>query len=526
MDLEGWPSSLGWRVVPALGIVAAGCSLLLGPAPTYREPGEGGRDAGPDAAREDAASEDASLDGAIRGDGGCREAFTDCVPVANTVYECSAGECAIASCVDGWGDCDDRSETGCEHPLNDVMRCGSCMTSCHWECASRECNDPVETVPGYANGCSLLRDRTVRCWGDNEHGQLGLGTTSPTPSVGPQGIVQRVFDVPVGVGHLADVVQFSLGTFFACAVTGSGEMLCWGANDSGQCGQGSLAEPNYRTARTVTRLGGGDAIGPVSAVAANAMHACAVLADTTVACWGHNTDLQVGSADDPVLLPTRVAGLTGVRSVGVGVRLSCALTTAGEVWCWGSNSDGSLGRGTTGAPSAVPAAVVAVTGSGRLSAVEELAVGSTHACARLGGEVVCWGSNGNGELGDGTMTARERPVYVMDGAARLSGVTAIAASTNFTCAMVGGHPRCWGRNNAGQLADGTLGEAQPSPTFVVVEDGSRLADASVLRAGGVGGCAHQRGAPHCWGLNAFGQAGNGDRMTRSHATPVLPPLLP
>ncbi len=275
-------------------------------------------------------------------------------------------------------------------------------------------------------------------------------------------------------------------------------------------------------ARLVRNLDSGGRLTDVTSISTGFFHACASRTDGTVACWGGNANLVVGATANPQPTPTTV------RAVVAGAEVSCALTRTGEVWCWGANATGSLGRGTTGADSGVPMPVRSVSGPGNLTGVDEIAAGGEHVCARLGGEVVCWGSNTYGQLGDGTTTNRPRPVYVLTGAARLAGADALALGVGHSCARVGAEIRCWGRNTVGQVGDGTFTSPRTAPARVVRVGAIALSGGSMLRAGGgaVHTCVQIGPQPHCWGWNAMGELGNGDRITRDGATPVLAPLLP
>ncbi len=447
-------------------------------------------------------------------------AADSCPAIAETSFSCVSEACAVASCGMGFGDCDTSAANGCEQPLNTVTYCGSCGTSCSWECAGGSCSDPVRTVAGYDHTCALLAGGTIRCWGANDSGQLGTGLTSGTPSLRPDSLVRRIL-APVGVGTLEGVTDVVSGIYFSCALVSAGQVLCWGADDVGQLGLRSIGT----TSPYASVVGTSTPLTSVSSLSAGLFHACASRTDGTVSCWGGNGRGQVGATVDPQPNPTTVAGLVDVVSVSVGGEVSCAIVSGGEVWCWGKNSTGQLGRGSSGPDSTTPAPVVAVSGPGNLAGVDEVSVGPDHVCARIGDEVVCWGAGSHGELGNGTASGSGRPTYVLDGGARLSGVTSISAGFNFSCAAVGGGIQCWGRNNAGQLGDGTLND-RTTPVDVLREGGSPLRSGGPLVHSMVHSCVQSAANPVCWGLNAWGQLGNGGRMTRMGATDVLPPILP
>ncbi|AYM95859.1 IPTL-CTERM sorting domain-containing protein [Acidovorax sp. 1608163] len=336
--------------------------------------------------------------------------------------------------------------------------------------------------------CAVSAAGAAQCWGVNDFGQLGDGSTTDRAS-------------PVAVTGLgAGVAAIAVGGFHACALTTVGSLQCWGAN-AGQLGDGS--HTNRATPVVVSVLGS-----RAVAIAGGGLHTCGWSEGGAAQCWGRNVEGQLGdgSTTDRTL-PVAVSGLgSGVAAVRGGDAHTCAVTKAGAAQCWGRNNYGQLGNGST-ADSALPVAVIGL-GSG----VVAIAVGRNHTCAlTTAGAVQCWGRNYPGQLGDGTTTDSAVPVAVTGLG---SGVVAIAAGGAYTCALtVAGAVQCWGENSMGQL--GHSGATSTTPVGV-----SGLGSgATAITAGFEHACALTAGGvAQCWGNNATGQLGDGS-TTRSN-TPV------
>jgi alpha-tubulin suppressor-like RCC1 family protein len=201
-----------------------------------------------------------------------------------------------------------------------------------------------------------------------------------------------------------------------------------------------------------------------------------------------------------------------LRALSLGhTHFGCVIRCDGGVWCWGSNTNGQLGDGTTGSR-ATPVAVRGLDGP-----ATALATGYQHACAVVRGALFCWGSNEWGQLGDGTRNEGHHPGQVAGLDAR---VVSVAAGGVHTCALLeDGSLRCWGHNLYGALGDGSAVD-RLTPRAVVA-----LAEpiASVV-AGQYSTCALSRkGTVSCWGFNVFGVLGDGTVVNRSAPSPVTLP---
>jgi alpha-tubulin suppressor-like RCC1 family protein len=231
------------------------------------------------------------------------------------------------------------------------------------------------------------------------------------------------------------------------------------------------------------------------ATGASGEHTCVIVAGGQVKCWGYN---EYGQLGDNTLVPIQrtpvtVVGLTGATALASARSHSCAIVAEGQVKCWGYNGSGQLGDGTLN-HRRTPVTVTGLTGA------TALAAGNGHTCALVAnGQVTCWGANGAGQLGDGTRINAPTPVSVTG----LTGVTALVAGAGHTCALVlGGQVKCWGNNWYGQLGDGTSFEAWTPVTVV------GLTDATALEAGASHTCAIAAGGQaKCWGYNDSGQLG-------------------
>ena len=252
-------------------------------------------------------------------------------------------------------------------------------------------------------------------------------------------------------------------------------------------------------------------------IAAGGFHTCALLNTGAVNCWGRNSYGQLGNGTTtdssvPVAVATFTDGSATAVSITAGSSHTCALLNTGAVNCWGSNGYGQLGNGTTTASSA-PVAVAAFT-VGSATAVS-ITAGNSHTCALLNtGAVNCWGCNGFGQLGNGTTTSSSAPVAV---AAFTDGATAVSITAGdfHTCAVLNtGAVNCWGYNFNGRLGNGNTNYSSAPVAVDPFTDVS--ATAVSITAGNSHTCAVlNTGAVNCWGYNDDGQLGNNTNTSSS-----------
>lgn len=408
----------------------------------------------------------------------------DVAGLTSGVSAISAGEnhtCALTTSggvkcwgANNWGQLGDGTTTSHSTPV-DVMGLTSGVSAL--------------TTGGYYT-CALTTSSEAKCWGYNLYGQLGDGTTTnrytPVDVVGLSGIVGTI---DTGYNH-------------TCVLTTAGKVKCWGSNSGGQLGDGTTSIRS--TPVDVAGLTNG-----VSTISAGDYHTCALTIDSGVKCWGNNSYGQLG--DDTTTSHSTlvdVVGLTsGISAIAAGGSHTCALSTGSGVKCWGYNNFGQLGDGTTTNHS-IPVDVVGLT-----SGIKAIAAGGLHTCALTTNDgVKCWGSNGNGQLGDGTFTSRSTP---MDVVGLTNGVSAIVAGGYHTCALTtSGGVKCWGWNIYGQLGDGSF----TSHTTPVDVEGLANGISAIVSEGNHTCALTTSGGVKCWGENFYGQLGDGTTTHRS--TPV------
>ena len=289
-----------------------------------------------------------------------------------------------------------------------------------------------------------------------------------------------------------------------CVLTTGGGMKCWGWNRYGAVGDGSTT--NRTSPVDVSGLTSG-----VTAIAAGSEHTCALTTSGGVKCWGYNAHSEVGDGTTTNrYTPVNVSGLTsGVTAIAAGGWHTCALTSGGGVKCWGINGHGELGNGTTTVTS------VPVNVSGLTSGVTAIAAGMDYTCAlTTGGGVKCWGWGQFGNLGDGSSTYSYTPVNV---SGLTSGVTAVTAGQQHMCALTsGGGVKCWGYNISGSLGDGTTTDRNTPVNVIGLTSG-----VIAISAGWDHTCAITTGGGlKCWGANNNGQLGDGTTTNRSTPTDV------
>ncbi|HET9596350.1 MAG TPA: hypothetical protein VFP65_12250 [Anaeromyxobacteraceae bacterium] len=354
---------------------------------------------------------------------------------------------------------------------------------------------------GAGHTCVLGDAGGVLCWGANASGQLGVGDTA-----------DRLAPVYVPLAGGAVAVSVSAGASHTCAVTAAGTLQCWGSNASAQLGLPTSVASSLVPAEVPALAG-------VEQVAAGAAHTCAVLAGGAVSCWGANDKGQVGAspaASPLVPAPARVSLPGPVSALATQADHTCAIVAAtGAVACWGANSQGQAGQSVSPNAPAVPGALVS-----SLTATA-LVAGGAHTCAlgvyNAAAGVYCWGDRSLGQTGNGTAGFSSTP---------LAAASLAPASGAADLLLAGRAHTCLGRTADGSIvcggADGSL-QVGAAPGATGLARGPTLGVPGALEAlvgGGDRGCARSGGALFCWGANEHGQLGDG--TTTDRAAPVLP----
>jgi alpha-tubulin suppressor-like RCC1 family protein len=334
----------------------------------------------------------------------------------------------------------------------------------------------------FACGAGTAHADLAEAWGYDVSGQLGNGTTTTSSTT------------PVAVNGLSsDVTAIAAGGDHSLAVQ-NGALYMWGKNANGQLGNNSTTDSSTPLPISGTLSSG------VTAIAGGDSYSLA-LQNGGVYSWGANGNGQLGLGNKLEHdTPTAITGTlsSGVSVIAAGKRHSLAIRNGG-VWAWGDNGSGQLGTGDT-TDTKVPVAIAGTLSSG----VSAIAAGANHSLAIQNGGVYSWGANGNGQLGDNTTTPELSPMAI--GGDLSSGVTAIAAGANYSLALRNGGVWAWGSNGNGQLGDGTDTDSS-TPIHV---DPADLTDIVAIAAGSHSSYALDAdGSLWVWGDNTYGDLGLG-----------------
>jgi alpha-tubulin suppressor-like RCC1 family protein len=375
------------------------------------------------------------------------------------------------------------------------------LTGCSPEATSPSATEPESNLAAVATGlrfrqidrfgghtCAVTPDNRAYCWGGNDQGQLGNGSTasSTAPSLVSGGLrFQHV----------------STGNLHSCGVTLDDRVYCWGFNFLGQLGDGTGYPENIRRLTPVLVAGGRR----FRQVRAGYAFTCALTTSSAAFCWGYNVFGQLGDGTRTTrYAPVQVKGGQKWRQINAGTEHICGVTQADRAFCWGMNFWGQLGDGTQN----VPGKPVPVAGGLRF---RQVSAGGAHSCGvTTSNRAYCWGRAEDGELGNGSEYPPTLSIWSPVAVATSVRFDYVMAGDDHTCGVaLSGRAFCWGRNSSGEVGNGTIGARQLTPARVV--GGLVFAQLRAARWATVALTAE--GVAYRWGIDAGNQV----------ATPVVFP---
>lgn len=404
------------------------------------------------------------------------------------------GKGACGVCVPGEVACDG---TGSIHTCQEDGSWGKtekCPTATP-ACSKDVCVGVTQLASGESHSCALLSDGTVRCWGSNAVGQLGVGldkATATQPS-------------PVG---LSEVVQISLGNMHSCALLKGGEVMCWGLNIYGAVGDGTGSSHSFSPKVVKSSL-------KFSQVVSAGYHSCAISVGGDVLCWGNNDYSQTGhQSPETIEIPSVVLGVSDAEKVVAGLSHTCILDSNKDVYCWGSNNEGQLGLPSSTQESFVPQKIVELSG-----VAENIISGDNHMIATKPSgdpgrilDVWFWGSGSHRQnfQNQGVNLFTPKKEILSDAGSKAERFFAGFRTTSYLAYGL--------IFSVGDNSDGQLGSGQKDASWGSAVLESLLFSVEVA-PGAKHMCARQEtGKVWCWGQGSQGQLGNGD--TSAHLTPV------
>ncbi len=338
---------------------------------------------------------------------------------------------------------------------------------------------------GTAHTCALLDDATIKCFGEGDAGRLGRGSTADVGRTAAS-MGNALLPINLGAGRTAKAI--ATGAAHTCALLDDDSVKCWGANDDGQLGLGDIdarGDDLNEMGDNLPTVSLGLPTGVrVTSIAAGDAHTCALLSTGTVKCWGSGGNGRLGSGDElsrgdeademgAALPVVDVGSGRTVKAITAGAAHTCALRDTNDVVCWGVGAAGRLGSGAENdignQAGEMGAALVPVAlGTGRTAVA--LSAGATHTCAVLDNATAkCWGNGASGRLGTGDLeNLGNQPNELGDSLSAISlgtgrTVRAIVAGASHTCAVLDDATlKCFGLASNGRIGSGgtdPLGDA-------------------------------------------------------------------
>ena len=402
----------------------------------------------------------------------------------------STDSCSTSTCSNGTCDPGETAE--------------SCPEDCGWVFLSAA--EGVDDTASHA--CAIRADQTLWCWGRNDHGQLGDGTRDN--NTGPVQVALNAGSTPTAV---------SCGGSHTCALFADNNVWCWGRGDLGQLGDGSGTDSSVPV---LVRMP--DGVTGFQAMDAGMNFTCALSLSGAVWCWGSQDKHVLGvPGNQNALVPVHaVANLDGqVTALSLGAEHACVHTSDDSIWCWGRDDKGQLGDGEQGRDRDTAEKVVNSANDGGFLTASAVTAGGKHTCAVTpGGLVFCWGLNDEGQTGNESTTDSDCPQPVSQDS--MTTALSVVAGFQDTCALDNaGGLWCWGDADQGEMGNGSVWDRQTTPFF----NPSFPTTAVVQVALAPGFVCAIDGSLRlwCWGRNDYGQLGNGTTQEAQSPTEILDP---
>lgn len=494
-------------------------------------------------------------------------------------FDGCTGTCTLAVCGDGFTQPGEECDAG----WNNNSNTGSCTLTCkkaacgdgflqtvvgelcddgnllEGDGCSGNCKQKLEILQveaGVHHTCVRVTGGRIKCWGRNDHGELGRGDTA-TIGDGPGEMGSAL--PYVDLGPMITATDIALGASHTCALLSAGTVKCWGGNSRGQLGSGNTADRGDGPGEMGVNLATVDlGVAKVVDLTAAGEFTCAQTMDGKVKCWGRNGDGELGLGDTNhrgdgpgemgVNLPfVDIAPGEKLVAVRAGSRHACAWLNSGKLKCWGAGA--ILGLGDTASRGDGPGEMgVNLPFVDTWKVITMLATGDDGTCVHLAAEsnkaVRCWGDNSRGQLGVGDLAARGDAPGEMGAALPITDANgpiaspALRTGKQFACALrYDDAAVCWGRNDVGQLGQGhseDIGDepGEMGPVLKRVELGTDKHAVTLKPSMGFGA-----GASHaclvlndetlkCWGNNANGELGLGDTEHRGDEPGEMGDALP
>lgn len=326
--------------------------------------------------------------------------------------------------------------------------------------------------------CGVDTQGRMWCWGFNGEAALGSPAMQPSPESG----------AALQVGTETGWTDVAVGDDHSCGVR-AGVATCWGRNGEGQVIPSGSSLPKIPTALTLP-------VSPIASVYAGPRSTCARSTAGDVYCWGQVDYPDSGNA--PVVMPTKLTvGTHTWIDVTIAVDHACAISSTNEVFCWGRNDRLQLGVAGGTQPFSAP---VQKSGTG----YTQISADEAATCAIRSGDLVCWGADDHGQLGDPAMLPANNLEVVVDSVRTWTQVELGALHACARATDSGGQVTCYGDGY-----EGALGRGNDSTTWDLTTPTS-LANVAQITAGRSFSCAVVTGgAAYCWGSNTYGQTGTG-----------------